>query len=132
MSNRNRLKILMPHILYAKWKLDEEKIKEYIQKFGYWAWECSKPALKIIINDKSILGEQDFSFILLSEEDQDCVFFVPHDNKLYRVEHGRLLGNDLFIPLSSSNSEMMIKGECDKILRLPDMFLKLMDAKKNQ
>src|SRR5690554_663470 len=132
MNNKNSLKLLMPHIFYAKWKVDEKKIKEYIQKFGYWAWEHSKPALKVIINDKNILREQNSSFIHLSEGDSECVFFVPLENKLYRTEYGRLLGKDLFIPMSSSNSTMMLRDEYEEILRLPNSFLKLTDTKWKQ
>ncbi|RBP39541.1 DUF4912 domain-containing protein [Garciella nitratireducens] len=102
-NSKIKINLLLPHILYSQWKLPKESVKKFINDFGYWAWEESKPTLKIYINDITILGEQESFFINLKENDTECAFFVPYDNKKYKIEYGRMLHQNIFLSLISSN-----------------------------
>lgn len=117
------LKLITPHILFAKWIIKENKIKEFISKFGYWSWEKSKPALKIIINDHGIIGEQSLFYLDLDEGDNECVFFAPYYSKTYITEYGRCLGENIFIPFLCSNSIKILQENDYTIYRLSDNFI---------
>jgi len=121
--NKMKLKLIIPNILYAKWRIEENSIKNFIKTFGYWSWERSKPALKIFINDGNVIGEQSSSYLNLDEGDDECMFFVPYHSKTYRTEFGRCLGKNIFIPLACSNSIEIIKESGYSIFRLPINFI---------
>jgi len=122
-TKKMKLKLIFPHILYAKWSIEENSIKEFIKKFGYWSWEKSKPVLKISINDSNIFGEQYSFYLDLDEGDIDCMFFVPYHNKTYKTEYGRCLGEDIFIPFVCSNSIEILQESGYSIFRLPVNFV---------
>lgn len=122
-SKDMNLRLIIPHILYAKWSIEKNSIKEFIKKFGYWSWERSKPALKIYINDNNIIGEQFSSYLDLDEGDNECMFFVPYYNKTYRAEFGRYLEKSIFIPFLYSKNIKILQESNHSIFRLPDNFI---------
>ena len=117
------LKLIIPHILYVKWDIEDNYMKEFIEDFGYWSWKKSSPTLKIYINDATIIGEQYSFFLPLDEEDCQCIFFAPYNNKTYRIEYGRILERNIFIPCISSNGIEILKENDYHVFRLPDSFI---------
>ncbi len=122
-DSKIKVNLLLPHILYTKWRIPEENIKNFIKNFGYWAWEQSKPTLKVYINDITILGEQKSFFIDLEEKDNECAFFVSYDNKKYRIEYGRMIQENIFIPLISSKFIIHPSDQYYSTFRLPRHIL---------
>ncbi|MCR1897750.1 hypothetical protein NSA47_01950 [Irregularibacter muris] len=104
LRHKMKLKFLLPHILQAEWNIEEIHIKDFIKKFGYWAWEQSIPALKIDINSSSnIMGEEESFILPLEEGDEQCIFFTSYNRKVFWVEYGRKMDNEIFIPFISSD-----------------------------
>lgn len=118
-DSKIKLEILLPHIISCSWKIQEADIKDFIKTFGYWAWEQSKPMLKVYINDEKIMGEQESFFIGLKEGETECIFFTPHDNKKYTIEYGRHMGNDIFIPFVTSNAIVHLDDQNYSAFPLP-------------
>lgn len=119
-----KLMFKTPHALYAKWKIEDNHIKEFIKKFGYWAWDESTPALKICLNDSmKIIGEQNSFILSLKEGEKECIFFIPLVNKVYWVEYGRYFKGDIFIPFIKSNILSPSKEQKYPITRLPNELI---------
>lgn len=121
-SKKIKLNLILPHILSANWSIEDYYMKDFIKKFGYWSWGKSKPALKIYINDFNIIGEQCSFLLYLDEKDCQCMFFAPYNNKTYRIEYGRALGKNIFLPFISSNSVEILRERDYSIFRLPEYF----------
>ena len=104
LGHKIKLRFILPHILHTQWNIEENHIKDYIKKFGYWAWEQSIPALKICINSNpNIMGEEESFILPLEEGDEHCTFYTSYNHKIFWVEYGRTLGSEVFIPFISSN-----------------------------
>lgn len=125
-NSKVKIDILLPHIVFCSWKTREIDIKNFIKTFGYWAWEQSKSTLKVCINDKKILGEQQSSFIHLKEGETECIFFTPYDNKKYTIEYGRYIGNEIFIPFATSDAFIHLADQNYSIFPLPKHLLNSM------
>lgn len=98
--NDNKIVLLArdPHWLYAFWEISDNKKNSFCHDFSQELWERSIPVLKV----KNISKNECFN-IRINDFSNDWYIYVADSNCLYSAEIGRMVSEQFFINLVSSN-----------------------------
>lgn len=99
--NDNKIILLVrdPYCLFVYWEISNDKRENFINQFGYDAWNNSKPVLKITNVTLSTV-----EYLEINDFTSNWYINVNNPNCIFNVEIGRFVSSDFFIQLATSNS----------------------------
>ncbi|MFZ5632533.1 MAG: DUF4912 domain-containing protein [Bacillota bacterium] len=106
--NVDRLVLMVrdPYWLYAYWEITATKMEEIAARYGPRVWGPSRPVLRVYdVTGISFNGSNANSFFdcSLNELAENWYINVPHANRTYCADLGRLLPDGSFITILRSN-----------------------------
>jgi len=87
-----------PYILYVYFEISSETHSTFESIFGYYLWESSHLFLKI-----SNLSTNTSQYLKIAPDSNNLYINIDQPNKVIRVEIGKMISNEFFIPFAGSN-----------------------------
>ncbi|MBC8059269.1 MAG: DUF4912 domain-containing protein [Clostridiaceae bacterium] len=102
-ANKTSLVLLVqnPYTIFCYFNLENSIVKVFEEKYGFHAWDLSKPILKVYSIENG--GIKELQTIFLDLKADNCYINLERDNLNLFVSLGRLLSADSFIPITVSN-----------------------------
>lgn len=96
----NRIVLLArdPFWLYAYWEISREKRNDFFDNFGNNLWDKSIPVLKV-----TNISRNDVFYVRINDFSNSWYINVSDSNNVYAAEIGRMVREQFFVSLASSN-----------------------------
>ncbi|MGE5329565.1 MAG: DUF4912 domain-containing protein [Deltaproteobacteria bacterium] len=87
-----------PYILYVYFEVSPETHSSFESVFGYYLWESSHLVLKVFN-----LSNNTYKYLKTEPDSNGIYLKLDKPNNLIRIEIGKMISNEFYIPFAGSN-----------------------------
>lgn len=98
-----------PYILYTYFEISNETQSNFESVFGYYLWESSHLVIKVVN-----LSKNTYQYLKVANDANGSYINLDQPNNMFRVEVGKMISKEFFIPFAGSNVVTMPNNDIIK------------------